>query len=259
MTETSSLSLKSRIRDFKDLQKFCLTYEHAIREVAGSIALYQGGAHEAEPISRRASTFVYSFFVFNNMYSIDWEKSLEHPDCETVDAACGLSQQEQFWKMVDVCYQSDARDAAVCYSKYLREYLQRFGIHNLRRQLRGIDSDQNHELEKKLRNQYDERRRKDRHEITMQSIEDFRQSFMALYSYEALEHKAAVPEGEHQNHLNNVLYFVYVVRCNVFHGRKLVAVRYITRSQDIRLLLYSAALLATNQIVLEHADKILDL
>lgn len=254
MSETSVLTLRGIIQDFKDLQEFCLTYEHAIYEVPKSRPLYQTRLEAEEPVSRRASTFVYSFFVFNNLYSIDWHESVQHPDNEPEEAQG--NQQEQFWKMADDCYKSNPIAAAESYSHNLRRYLQRFGIEKPMQKLKDIRRDENTDLENELKHQYDVRQRSGK-ETTMQSISDFRQSFKALYEYAGGGSGAISPEN-HQTHLNNVLYFVYKIRCSVFHSRKRIAVREVTRSQDIRLLIYSAALLATNQMVLNYAERALD-
>jgi hypothetical protein len=251
MTETASLSLRNRMQDLRDLQKFCLTYEHAIQYVDTPGSLYR--VQRANYTSRRASTFIYTFFVFNNLYSIDWQTSLTSPDKEP-DEADG-SNQEQFWKMIAVCYQNTAFNAPSHYSQHLVDFCERFGFSNPLSKLKGIRSEQNTELENKLQKQYTERQKPGKgKELTMQSIANFKESFKALYRYGK---GTAVSLVDHQLHLNNVLYFIYCVRCNVFHGDKGVAVAHIQRSQDERLLIYSAALLAANQLILDHAKQVL--
>lgn len=251
MTETASLSLRNRMQDLRDLQKFCLTYEHGIHLVSSTGSLYQGS--QTQYTSRRASTFIYTFFVFNNLYSIDWQVSLANPDKEPSEA--GGSQQEQFWKMVAVCYQNTTLNTVIQYSRHLVNFCERFGFSNPVSKLKGIRAERNSELEAKLQDQYTKRQQPNKgKELTMQSIADFKESFKVLYQY---RQSTAISLSDHQLHLNNVLYFIYCVRCNVFHGDKGVAVAHIQRSQDERLLIYSAALLATNQLILDHAKQLL--
>lgn len=248
MSETASMSLKSRINDVRDLHRFCLTYEHGIRSAG---VPYQKRQDAGEFISRRASTFVYAFFVFNQLYSINWVESLAHPDREPAEHE-RTSQQRQFWLMMETCYQSECMDAPALFSSYLRQYCRHFGINKPHEKLKAIRSEDNIDLETKLKNQYDERQNHGK-ELTMQSVADFKQSFRLLFRYGEKQSDIRLSIEEHQKYLNNVLYFVYCVRCNVFHGRKNVAVAYIHRSQDIRLLIYSALLLAASQVVLENA------
>lgn len=251
MTETAPLSLYSRMQDLRDLQEFCLTYEHAIRYVDRSSSLYKD---RSKYEIRRASTFIYTFFVFNNLYSIDWQLSLADPDNEPKEFD-KVPQQEQFWKMMAVCYQNRELDAPLQYSRHLVRFCRRFGFNNPLLPLDGIRSEQNSDLEDKLQKQYRERQKPHNgQELTMQSIADFKESFRVLYRY---GRESTISPSEHQLHLNNVLYFVYCVRCNVFHGQKGVAVAHIGDAQEERLLIYSAALLAANQLILDHAKQVI--
>lgn len=252
MTETAPFSLRSRIQDLRGLQEFCLTYEHAIRYVDRPGLLYQ--ERQRNYISRPATTFIYTFFVFNNLYSIDWEASLANPDKEPSEAKGW--QHEQFWKMMAVCYQHPKFNAPSKYSRHLVKFCGRFGFSEPLSTLEGIRSEQNSKLETKLKDQYEKRQKpKKGKELTMQSIADFKESFKVLYQYEK---ESTISRSEHQLHLNNVLYFIYCVRCNVFHGQKGVAVAHIGDAQEERLLIYSAALLAANQLILDHAKQVLN-
>ncbi|MBZ0315265.1 MAG: hypothetical protein K8L91_02520 [Anaerolineae bacterium] len=248
---SSGYSLASQIKLFNELQKFCLSYEHGIRPTGRGNHLYQDSSDQ--PYSGRpASTFIYAFFVFSSIYNINWQTSLQNPTQDPEVYQQGqLSEQGRFWSLVDVCYQNNPH-ATQNYAEYLRNYCDKLGVNDPPRNLKGIVSAKNADLEKKLADQY-KARNKNGAELSMQSIEDLRLSFRALYRYNP---KTSVGTPYvYQKHLNNVLYFVYAVRNNVFHGKKGVAVAHIARSQENRLLVYAAILLAANQLMLDHAEQ----
>lgn len=251
----SGFSLISQIRLFSELQKFCLNYEHGIRLAKTKDRLYQD-ANEQSHYNRPASTFIYAFFVFNSIYNIDWYTSLQKPSHDVKDyekVRPKPSEQEKFWNLVMISYQSNPIITGD-YAQYLRAYCKVFGVNNPVRKIGDISSRNNQDLEKRLADQYKTRLSKGS-ELTMMSIADFIKSFQTLYQYNS-ESASETPET-YQKHLNNILYFVYLVRNNVFHGKKGIAVAHIGPSQEKRLLVYAAVLLAVNQLILDYCRNTL--
>jgi hypothetical protein len=255
MSEASSLNLKSRIEFLIELQEFCLNYDHAVRRVPYGNYLYKYTGEQRLP--RRASTFIYAFFVFNSLYSINWKKSLQTLDIEDFDVnddpAERLTEQYRFWKMIDVCYSATGDATPSKYSDNLRRFSERLGVNKPLHKLRGIRGTD--ALDVNLSAQFNARKNRGA-EISLQSVTDFIDSFKALWQHGK---QVSLERNLHKTYVNNVLYFVYLVRCNVFHGRKGVAVASLEQSQDKRLLIYSAALLASNQLILDHASQSLGL
>jgi hypothetical protein len=248
LNSAPAFSLRSRIEEFEQFQDFCLSYEHGIRYKHRDTSPYSGeGEKDYQP--RRATTFIYAFFVFNDIYKINWAESLKNPDDEPSEWKEGLSQQEMFWAMTAFCF-SDTPNDVRPFTTRLFKYCKKLGVHNPSSELKKISEADNTYLTDKLTNQYDARQKKAQ-EISLRSIGDFLISFDALYQNGASEQKTPLQNG--LTHINNVLYFIYLVRCSVFHGRKQLTVASLGRDQDVRLAIYAATIMAMNQVVIEQS------
>lgn len=238
---TPAFSLHSRLEEFNQFQHFCLDYQHGIRSLSGN------EHQDFEP--RFATTFIYAFFVFNDVYKIDWEISLKKPDDEPTEWR-NLSQQEMFWNLAHFRFQNQPTSIH-SYTSRLVKYCNGLGVSNPLTELKKIESSRNEYLTDKIANQYKDRQGKG-NEISMQSISDFQDSFDLLYKNGNQGAAREVSDG--LTHINNVLYFVYLVRCSVFHGRKQLTVATLAPEQDIRLAIYAATIMAMNQVVIDHVN-----
>ena len=117
--QTPAFSLFSRLEEFEQFQEFCFSYQHGIKHIQHDIPLYSQ-IGECDYQSRRATTFIYTFFVFNDIYKIDWATSLKKPDDEPTEWL-DLSQQKMFWNLVHFCFQNQPM-IVYPYTRRLVEY-----------------------------------------------------------------------------------------------------------------------------------------
>ena len=248
------------MNDLRNLLDFCVKYEHVI--LRPSSTLYRRGTLQ----SYKPAAFVHAFFVFNNAYSIDWQAALANPEIEPPDYHGQQSREhEQFWKMIEFCYERHPDPASV-FAESLRSTLKRLSIRNPIEELQRINRAANSELERTLDNQY-QRRQSQGKEISIRSIDDFRDSFQFIYEHTVRRDKKSpvqsrqpLPGFDEQIHINNLLYFVYKVRCNIFHGDKdIVGLSQSPTGQALenRLLIYAAILIAAVNLVLETVEQII--
>lgn len=246
----SAFSLRDRIEEFKQFQMFGLAYQHGIKFQRPPRTLYTSHA-TGTYFPRRATTFIYAYFVFNAMYVIDWASSMAQHESEPVEWRVRLSEQEKIWGMAKFCLAENYTDP-FSFTNKLVKYCTTFGVDDPIGELAKITERRNEYLTAKLDNQY-RARRGNGDEISLRSINDFRNSFGALYKNG--QSAASVPLENALVHINNVLYFVYLVRCSVFHGRKQLTIPEIREDQDVRLAIYAAVLMAMCQGVIERAEQ----
>lgn len=240
MNELELPVLHAKISELRALHEFCTTYQHYIMPRSVKPLVHDP---QSRPRDFKASAFVYAFFTFNALYSVDWEESQRKPYMEPV-AASGF-QQERFCKMVAFCYKNH-HDAATVYTTRLKEYCMLLGVRDPIQALAPMRAMSRQSMESKLAKQFKERQGKS-DEIAINSIEEFKQAFQSVYSWQsdALENSLE----DHRIAINGLLYFVYLVRNNTFHGSK--DVTQLNRQQEQRLLVYAAILMAVNELLLE--------
>lgn len=244
MSELELPGLYDKIRELETLHRFCAMYQHGVARLPRRLYEPQAGYVEHE-----ASSFVYAFFTFNAFYSVDWEASLQQLREEPVDATG--SEQERFWRMATFCYDNNP-EAPKVYSRALRHYCKLFGVDSPEREIDRLSPTPNKRLETKLYNQYVHRQTQG-NEINIQSIEGFKAAFRTVNA------RPSGPRGarleDHRIAVNGVLYFVYLVRNNIFHGRKDITDMGPNRKQ--RLLVYAAILMAANDLLLKTVQPAL--
>ena len=217
-------ALKKDMADLEVLHRDSASLEHAIRK-------YDNQWHEFLP-----SRFIYSFFTFNTLYSIDWEKSLragklvsyddtdEKPSSNTSKE--WLGEKDMYNRYLDFCF-SD-REFVNVYEEFFFDFIgQTFDKRDILRELGNIHVDEKSSgaIKKKyfIRNFYDACAR------TLNSktldIDDCR----------------------------TILTFIYKIRCNIFHGTKTLKELH-NKSQQKRIDIYTVFLIAINQMVFSYID-----
>lgn len=176
--------------------------------------------------------FMYVYFTFNSLYSIDWITSLNkgklcyHGELSNLcDNNFHISESKQFYKMINVCFRNNY---------FVRKYYPILRIIVLYKQ----DSTKISEVLDSLCTKNDS-------SISEEVTDKF---------------KGVVKKIVDNKPINNydvgdLAFFIYKVRCNIFHGAK--NLRDMNNiDQKKRLKLYTNILIAINQMIFSYLDYI---
>lgn len=217
--------LKIALRDLFALHSASLDLEHGIRESGGRTPW-----QEFNP-----TRFVYAFFTFNSVYAWDWSRSFpanEPLEWEPMIKADGSSRRksetEQFSGLVDYYHTALGADAATVFAASLNRIINLLGISDPEDKLTRINVINETKDARKYRKRF-------------------------LDNFETIRQPEA-SSGDPKKALTEVLWFIYLVRCNIFHGRK-KTIEMEDDEQQARLLIYAAILIATNGMLFEVADR----
>lgn len=214
------MDLKLEIRKLYALHEATIRFDHAIKE-AGQTAW----------TDFTPSRFIYAFFTFNSIYSFDWEKSFEQKTaitwstegCERVP-----KEEDQFKAYLRYTASAVGPDVPSIFGNELGCRLAAYGMDQ---QTKDLDKVNLVNATKKLKNLGRQLPGEFKKLASGKAKEkDFYPSACALFS------------------------FVYGVRCNLFHGRK-NTVQLLDTSQQRRLLIYTAVLIAGNSLLFKTAEK----
>lgn len=209
--------IKIELNTLYSLHNACVKLEHAARE-----SKHPSPEWELFPPSR----FIYAYFTFNSIYSLNWEKSLKEKRA-TKWYRGELYESEQFEKLVNFYYSTLNAKTARILQKSLQENLLFLGIQDAEEQLKKISAKNETKKTKHLR-------------------ENFPSNFKALI-------QQPVSLDGHKDILFGVLSFIYAVRNNIFHGSK-SKIQMDNAEQQIRLSIYTAILIATNSLLFEAVE-----
>lgn len=176
--------------------------------------------------------FMYVYFTFNSLYSIDWKTSLDKGELcyygdlsNSYDNNYQISESKQFYNMINLCYKDNY---------FVRKYYPILRIIVLYKQ----DSTKISEVLDSLCTKNDS-------SISEEVTDKF---------------KGVVKKIVDNKPINNydvgdLAFFIYKVRCNIFHGAK--NLRDMNNiDQKKRLKLYSNILIAINQMIFSYLDYI---
>ena len=175
------------------------------------------------------SKFVYSFFVFNGLYSIDWKKSVETDELIEWEIHLKGGDFAKIQEMKNFIGEDKFNDSL---AKYIEKYLKMLGmnVENAREHLENVSS-------------------------SSQIVEKMVNRFT---SYDLIASFDNVMKGQDFcESLGQILFFVFHVRNNVFHGTKKLLPR-TSDSQNKRLKVYTAVLLAVNDLLFEVVEQTTD-
>ena len=215
-----TIDLRIELTQLYGLNKAATVLEHAIRVKS-----------ESPWYPYAPSRFVYAFFTFNSIYLYDWETSFLEKTAvkwKPEPKPGPPFEKEQFGSLVKFCY-SKLADAPSIFINSLHRNLEHFKISNPSEILKGIEKAPNE----------------------TNSIKLLRSEFPKLF--QTLIEKTD-NEIIHRDALLDCLRFIYGVRNNIFHGRK-TRIQMSDGTQQSRLLIYAAFLLAINDLLFTLAEK----
>ena len=224
-----AIALKSQMHNLQVLHQDSASLEHAIR-------MYDDKWHEFIP-----SRFIYSFFTFNTLYSIDWEESLakgelisyDDPTPEGENNAKTVKQRmpekDRYPKYISFCFEDD--DFVKLYEEFFFDFIgQTFEKEEILRELKKIKKDEN--SSGNIKRGY--------------FIRDF---YDACYNT-LTDHILKIDDSK------TIITFIYKIRCNIFHGAKTLK-ELNDKSQKKRIDIYTVFLIAINQMVFSYIDYLI--
>ena len=197
------------VKDLKVLHEGAASIEHAIKK--------------PEWRSYSPTRFLYSFFAFNALYSVNWGTSLNLGKLYYYKGR-DYTESYKFGKYLDFCFEDS--NFVDIYSEFFYNYVTtNFRVDRILKELNEIKLDN-----KFTGNIYDE---------------DF-----------ILEFQGACEDclkGRHFNKENCqvIVNFIYKIRCNIFHGVKTLAELH-DKSQQKRIEIYTDIIVAINQMIFSY-------
>jgi hypothetical protein len=177
------------------------------------------------------SNFVYAFFTFNTIYSFDWETSFEAKqikgwvsDNNSDGQSNSPKESEKFKGYIRFLYKSLGEKFPDCYYTYLSEAIAT--VPNPTDELDQIVLDGR---------------------IDETLAESFKRHFNKIW-------EKSVKGKNHRESIEKIVYFVYCVRNNIFHGEK-NTIQMMDDRQQKRLKIYSGILIALNQLLFDVAKQ----
>ena len=187
----------------------------------GVASLKHGIESEYKWIEFYPTDFIYSFFAFNSLYNIDWDKSLRGRG-EPRGYGYGATEKDKQGAYLDFCLSDDK--FTDMYKAYFRGYVSRRP--NVMDSLRLVKQEKY--MRPNLRN-------------------DFVDACGQL-----------IDDGNFNKEIVTVMVeFVYKVRNNIFHGAKNLSDMKNLYQQE-RLKIYASLVIALNQMAFSYLDYIID-
>jgi hypothetical protein len=221
------MSIYSQLNDLYQLQIAARELEHGVRDLSWRLF---------EP-----SKFVYAFFAFNSFYSIDWEETKKQNQLikwEFIKSSNSgkepKTESQKINEMREYIYKSYVKDNKDIEGKDL--VADEFVI-KLKKFLR-VDKNIINEILNKI--------------VTDSTIDDKKKNSF-IKNFENLYDKNL--RGNNFNRaLYGLLFFVFSVRNNIFHGSKTV-IEMMDDNQRDRFEVYTAILLAVNEMLFDVNEK----
>lgn len=177
--------------------------------------------------------FIYVFFCFNALYSVNWNKSLKEGAIKYYErynsegTYIGISETKQYEKMLSFCFFNNNSFVYHFYKRFLNIIMMEYNEDDIFEIIETIEEDI-----------------KPNGRITEEKISSFKNAIEDLLINNKFE----------QSVLEHVIRFIYDIRCNVFHGTKELAEVLTNRKEKKKLKLYSYILIAVNQMILSYID-----
>lgn len=207
-------NINDELDNLHDLHVLCKEWQFGIKQSGGKFKIYS------------PSTFIHTFFAFNSIYSNKWVESFDKQTVGHWDTREG--QIKPINSLVDFCYDTLGQIAANFFLDELNRYINQ-----------NILNDPTSLLDNARR-------------ISIPSpyntFEEAHGALMQAFS------KLHLPQEFTHGHHKELVKFVYLVRCNIFHGRKRFP-QLLEPNQEERLKIYTGILLATNEVFFAAAEK----
>jgi len=218
MESKNEQNFSEQINDLYKLHYMAKNYNHMVEYQKDTWKLF-------EP-----SKFIYAFFAFNSFYSFDWFKSLEEkkltPFDEEDQEGDRITEPKKFKAMVDFIftYIIISED-----STFFKDYVKN-NCQGLTEIIDEIVPDKR----------------------TEKKIKEFKKRFNQLFP--KADQKNIKTNDLKIGQLKEFIYFVYLVRNNIFHGTKNI-IDMSEKSQRKRLDIYSNILNGTNELLFRVLER----
>lgn len=206
-------SLLGRVYDLQMVHNGAASMEHAIRTYGGRWQSYV------------PTRFIYSFFAFNSIYSIDWSESLSKELLVNFDND-DVREADMYHKYIDFCFQ-DKKFVSI-YSEFFFKYIKSaFTTGEIIGEFKKIKVDRN--------------------------------ANGGIYTQDFIDRFLIACEGcfDGRNFTKRnclmMVKFIYKIRCNIFHGSKTLQDMH-DPSQQKRIEIYTAIIIAVNQMVFSYLE-----
>lgn len=221
MSDISELHYNSLV--LKDFHIKTASYKHAIQEVDEKWELFI------------PTHFVYEFFIFNTLYSIDWKQSLSSKKIIHYRNFSFREEDKQL-KYIDFIFNENF------VSEYIDKFIQLFFLNISATEieeniLKNIEDDRNSKKQiYKIRGSV---RDSERDKV----VSNFKYSIRYIIKNKKID----------KTIIKNIITFIYKVRCNIFHGVKCFK-ELNSGFEREKLAFYSNILIAVNQMLFSYLD-----
>ena len=182
---------------FDKIRNYCIMIDHLNDNTVASIHQIklkdEAVWHDSVP-----TYFIYSFFTFNSIYSIDWEKTKDRTELTYTDYGENLSIK----RLLDFCFRDPNKQDLYYLNKFVSSSLQEDFVKQTLDYIKPDKSEIGNVV-------YQE---KDNKGIIHHPIEEFKEAF----------NKFIKTDNPSKTDCITIALFIYRVRCNLFHGLKLV-------------------------------------
>lgn len=236
MSNISELHFNSLV--LKDFHIKTATYKHAIQEVDEKWELFI------------PTHFVYEFFIFNTLYSINWKESLNNTEGKIINLVVndvlpdvkrkyyGEEEKQDFY--LDFIFHDDP--FIELYNDNFRKlFFLNHHKENIEHILNNIKPDKNQV--KKDDQSSTSQIKSDRGSVNVNHIKNFKKAIKDIIHNKPITHAS----------LKNIITFIYKVRCNIFHGVKCFE-ELNSGFEREKLAFYSNILIAVNQMLFSYLD-----
>jgi hypothetical protein len=210
------------IEDLHRLHLVTKEFKHIIEYEPGSWKMF-------EP-----SKFVYAYFAFNTLYTIDWDQSCQKnhlSDLKKIkinDKEETATEEMKFNKLIDFVFNNIAEEDI---KEFIRFILKPYKKENPKQKKEIIESINEVKSDKN---------------ISQNKCNEFKIGFAKLIENEQLEKET----------INMIIKFIYLVRCNIFHGTK-TTIEMANKQQRERLEIYSDILIGINGLLFKSLERVL--
>lgn len=201
--------LKPVLSDLHVLHEGAASLEHAIKS-------YNGWE------SYKPTRFIYAFFSFNTLYSINWPMTLKQGRLYYFNH--DYKEWEQYTHFIDFCFRD--KEFVEIYEEFFFNYVTTNNtVNKIKSELEGIKID-----ERYTGNIFDQ-----------EFIDSFYEACV-----DCLERR-----NFNKSNCLTIVKFIYKIRCNIFHGAKTLKELH-DKSQQRRILIYTDILIAINQMLFSY-------
>ena len=182
--------------------------------------------HNLEWKEYNPTHFMYVYFLFNTLYSIDWKESLTNGNIKPYQKSQKLYETTKYNNMINFCFE-DPNFYIAFRPRFIKLITSLLKEEEIKEIIETISPD-----EGPIKN------------INNYNIRNFRKSLKDLLSYERMFKQSTIKE---------IISFIYQIRNNIFHGTKTLQDMLNVEHQR-KLYLYSHFIIATNQMLFSYLD-----